>query len=70
MGGMTFRVGPHADRPLAEETADAVLSILDALSLRMGPLWPGMNSIRLRAQPGMDVIVFRWGCTRRGAAEG
>ena len=55
---------PHADGPLAEKAADAVLSILGALSPRMGPLWLEMNPIRLRAEPGREVLVFLWGCIR------
>ena len=49
---------PHADGPLAEKAADAVLSILGALSPRMGPLWLEMNPIRLRTEPGREVLFF------------
>ena len=66
MGGVRPSVWvTHADGPLAEKNTDAVLSILGVLSPRMGPLRLGMNPIRLRAQPGMEVFVFHWGCTRR-----
>ena len=36
-GGHDPQMGPHADWPLAEKTAGAVLSILGAFSPRMGP---------------------------------
>ena len=36
-GGHDPQMGPHADWPLAEKAAGAVLSILGAFSPRMGP---------------------------------
>ena len=46
-GGHDLQGAPMVMGAIAEKNANAVLSILGALSPRMGPLRLGMNPIRL-----------------------
>ena len=56
--GHDLQVRPHADEPQPKRVPDAVLSILGALSPRMGPLRLGMNPIMLRVQPGVEFFFI------------
>ena len=58
--------GPMLMGSQPRKAADAVLSILGALSLRTGPLRLGLNPIRLRTQQGMGICFSLGWHTPRG----